>query len=97
MLSAFLEWARTTKIDLAAQGLGAEIPEGQASDSPAARLDIATPAVIARVTCWDSGHYDAEVLDQDSGETTYYQHGSFDKGETISEQLGQFFSVLGRH
>lgn len=95
MLHIFLEWVRTTDADLRARGFGTEITEGEASDNPGAWLDIDTPTAAARVTCWDSGDYFAEILDRDSAEMIYCEHGYFGAGEAISEQLRPFFSALG--
>ena len=65
------------------------------SDNPSARLDIDMPTTVARITCWQSGDYDAEVIDLETERTLYSTHGILQEGQFLSEQFAPFFEVLG--
>ena len=80
MLSSFLEWARQVVAGQGANGVEAHVTDGIASDNSSARLDIDTPTSVARVTCWESGDYDAEIIDLETERTLLSSHGTFQGG-----------------
>ena len=59
MLSSFLTWARHLQANHGLKMVEARVTEGSSSANSSARLDIDTPTTVARITCWESGDYDA--------------------------------------
>ncbi|MHC5728836.1 MAG: immunity protein TriTu family protein [Nostoc sp.] len=47
------------------------------SDNPAMRLDFETSKLLGRVTVWESGDCDMEVIDIASGEYVFLEHHQF--------------------
>jgi hypothetical protein len=41
------------------------------------RLEIETMKLLGRVTVWESGHCDLEVIDVESGGYIFYEHHQF--------------------
>jgi hypothetical protein len=95
MLNLFLEWARQIQANHGLESVEAHVVEGAACDNPSARLDIDTPTLVARITCWESGDYDAEVLDIETEQTIYSSHGVLHAGQAIGQQIFPFLTALG--
>jgi hypothetical protein len=95
MLNTFIEWAQQVASKPLGNDIEARITESQTSDNPSARLDIDTPATVARITCWESGDYDAEVIDIETERTLFSIHGHFRGGQSFSEQFAAFFQSIG--
>lgn len=95
MLSSFLEWARQVQANQGSRSVEARVTEGLSSDNPSARLDIDTPRTVARITCWESGDYEAEIIDLETERTIYSSHGVLHAGQSILEQVSPFLKVLG--
>jgi hypothetical protein len=95
MLNSFIEWARRLEAEISATGIHARVTESVSSDNSSARLDIDTPATVARITCWESGDYDAEVIDVETECSLYSAHGTLQGSRTIAEQFAAFFNTIG--
>ena len=61
----------------AAYGLWYALTYCELSDNPAMRLDFETSRLLGRVTVWESGHCDMEVIDIISSEYTFREHHQF--------------------
>lgn len=61
----------------AAYGLQYALTYCEPSDNSAMRLDFETMKLLGRVTVWESGHCDMEVLSIDNGECVFYEHHQF--------------------
>ncbi len=94
MLNFFLEWALQMQADKVSKIVEARVTEGLSSDNPSARLDIDTPTSVARITCWESGDYYAEVIDLKTERTLHCSHGVFHAGRAIAEQVSPFLEAL---
>ena len=95
MLNTFIDWARQVADKPLGKGVEARVTESQVSDNPSARLDVDTPTTVARITCWESGDYDAEVIDMETEQTLFSSHGHLRGGNSFSEQFASFFKFLG--
>lgn len=95
MLSSFISWARQVEISPVGVEVGARVTESEMSDNPSARLDIDTPTIVARITCWESGDYDAEAIDLETERTLYSSHGTFQMGQNLFEEFRAFFEAVG--
>jgi hypothetical protein len=95
MLNTFIDWARQVAGKPLGKDLEARVTESHASDNPSARLDIDTPAAVARITCWESGDYDAEVIDIETERTLFSTHGHLQVGHSFSQQFAAFFQSIG--
>jgi hypothetical protein len=95
MLNDFIDWARSVTAGQITGAMEARITIGEPSNNPSARLDVDTPAAVARITCWESGDYDAEVINLESEQQTYVCRGTLQAGESLSERFRSFFEVLG--
>ncbi len=94
MLSSFLEWARQVEASRGTEWVEVRVTKGRNSENSSARLDIDKPTAAARITCWRSGDYDAEIIDIESERTLYSCHGVFLQGRPIAEQVSPFFDAL---
>jgi hypothetical protein len=95
MLSSFISWARQVEASSIGVAVETRITESGASDNPSARLDIDTPTVVARVTCWKSGDYDTEVIDLETERTLYSSHGILQRGQNLFEEFSAYFEAVG--
>jgi len=94
VLEEFIEWAKSVTKDQMPDLLKTEITIGNESDNRGARLDIDTSSAIARITCWQSGDYEAEILDFESGLQTYAQRGQLRDGVAIPVVFLPFLTSL---
>ncbi|WP_035055802.1 immunity protein TriTu family protein [Andreprevotia chitinilytica] len=94
MLTLFLEWVYTRAAE---QMPAAEmyVTFCAETDNRAARLDLDTPTAVARITCWDSGDYFAEILEFETAKHVYTSHGQLVPDECLSERFQDFFVALG--
>ena len=51
-----------------------ELTYSESSDNPSMRLDFDSLWHLGRVTVWESGHCDMEILKISSGKTVFYEH-----------------------
>ena len=58
----------------AAYRLDYELTYCTPTDNPAMRLDFQSPLHVGRVTVWESGACDMEVLDVATGDMVFYEH-----------------------
>jgi hypothetical protein len=95
MLNDFIEWANSVTAGQVAGMMDAQVTLSEASNHRSARLDVDTPAAVARITCWESGDYEAEIIDLESERQIYARHGMLQAGEILSQQFQTFFEALG--
>jgi hypothetical protein len=95
MLGSFLDWAHQIQASENPMVIDARVTEGANSSNRSARLDIDTDTKVARITCWESGDYDAEVLDLGTERTLYSAHGVLRVGPIFGEQVAPFLEALG--
>jgi hypothetical protein len=95
MLNNFIVWARQVADMRLGKDVDAQVAESEMSDNPSARLDIDTPTAVARITCWESGDYVAEVVDLETERTLFSAHGNLREEEAFSDQFVDFFKSLG--
>jgi hypothetical protein len=94
MLNAFFRWAEET-ISLLPSNVRADLTVGPESENRSARLDFDAPARAGRVTCWDSGDFNAEIIDIESGHELFDQHGEFQSAVAMKNLLRPFLDKLG--
>ncbi|WP_137940523.1 hypothetical protein [Chitinivorax sp. B] len=95
MLNKFIDWATQIASKPIGNDVVAQVTESEMSDNPSARLDIDTPTTVARITCWKSGDYDAEVIHIETERTLFSSHGNLQQGLEFSDQFADFFKSLG--
>ena len=95
MLNDFINWAKSVAASQFRVAIEMRVTVGNASDNPSARLDVDTPSAVARITCWESGDYELEVIDIDSEKQIFAQGGKVETGALLSEQFRSFFEMLG--
>lgn len=64
------------------------------SDNSSARVDLDTGTAMARITIWQSGSCDMEVLDVNSGNTVFQKHVELSKFDELEEKAIDFFRIL---
>lgn len=97
MLNRFIGWAHSveaaqTKLH---EDIEMQLTESDPSDNRSARLEVDTPTAVGRITCWESGDYDAEALDLQTERSLYADHGILREGEEMSKKFSPFFEALG--
>lgn len=93
MLNEFIDWTRSIAAGLATEAMDAYVTVNEISNNPSARLDLDTSTSVARITCWESGDYDAEVIDLESEQQIYAHRGTLKVGESLLYQFRDFFEV----
>jgi hypothetical protein len=94
MLNKFIDWATKIANKSAGKDAVAWVTESEISSNPSARLDIDTSAAVARITCWESGDYDAEIIHLESGRTIFSIHGNLQPELDFSGTFADFFKSL---
>lgn len=94
-LMIFIDWARHIKIRKTKEMREIKLTESATTENPSARLDIDMEGTVSRITCWETGDYDAEVIDFDTEKTIYSIHGTLQVGKSMSDQFLQFFEAIG--
>ena len=95
MLNVFIEWASSVAASQSGDTIEAHVTISRESDNPSARLDFDTPTAVARITFWESGRYDAEIIDIDSEQQMYASSGVLHTQEALPQLFSTFFDVLG--
>ncbi len=70
MLEDFLRWAKERQ-SIERDKFSLTLTVSQPTSNPSARLDVDGPHSIARLTVWNSGDIDMEVLEIRSGKSIY--------------------------
>lgn len=95
MLHEFDQWVALNKPTLKSKGMSVEFTRPETiSDKCSAYLDVGTSTHLARVTLWDSGECDMEILDSESEETVLFDHRVFQKPEDVAVALDAFLKQL---
>ncbi len=95
MLSFFLDWAKHIGEIQTSLGVEATVTEGRPSDNSSARLDIDTPTAVARITCWRSGEFHAEVIDLETEQMRFSSQGVLRGELPIELQVAPFLAAIG--
>lgn len=67
------------------------------TDNPATFADHITETKMGRVSIWDSGSLNLEVLDQSTGKTVYFKDIEIlDKNPNMEQLLSEYFEALLR-
>lgn len=94
MLNEFISWGESVSKSKLPDAVTIYLTIGEPSPNRSARLDIDTPTAVARITCWDSGEYNAEALSVESEEVIYSFSGRIEPGRLLTEQFGGLFQAL---
>jgi hypothetical protein len=73
----FERFQDSLKSRFAAYHLKYELTYCEPSDNSAMRLDFESLRLLGRVTIWESGHCEMEVIDIISSENVFYEHHQF--------------------
>ena len=96
MLDTFIDWAKSVVDSQASGEMRASITVSEVSDNRSARLDLDTPTAVARITYWEDGNYDAEIIALASEKQIYARRGTVQTEEPLSQQFNHFFDILFR-
>jgi hypothetical protein len=97
MLISFLAWAKkivAQELEIFKKDMSAEITESAPSDNPSVRLDIDTQDVVARLTFWHSGDYNAEVIHFHTERMIYSSVGKIKEGENLPDVFSSFLDAI---
>src|SRR5688500_2682741 len=94
MLDFFIDWAKSVVDGQASGGMEASIALSEVSNNRSARLDLDTPAAVARITCWQDGSYDAEITALASEKQIYAHRGTVQTEKPLSQQFDHFFDAF---
>ena len=94
MLNKFIDWANQVASKPIGKDGTAQVTESEMSDNPSVRLDVDTPTTVARITCWESGDYDAEVIHIETERTIFSDHGNLQRELSFSDKFADFFRYL---
>lgn len=97
MLKSFIRLASSIMIDNVANFLRMSIAINEPSDNRSVRFDIDTLNCVARITYWENGDYDSEVIDIETEKIIYSQHGSFLAEDLLSKQFCLFCEVIDQN
>jgi hypothetical protein len=95
MLDALRRWAAIQQSVWTRQGLHVQVTTGGVSINPGMRLDFDTPQCVGRITCWQSGECDLEVLEVDTEKLLYRDHQTLIMPADFDAAFHDFLRVLG--
>lgn len=94
MINNFSEWSKKISEILSKRNIYSNLQVGKEEPNPCAKLDIETEYSVARITCWDSGHYTAEIINSRTFEFIFSSEGMFKINGAIPLDLITFFKKL---
>lgn len=94
----FYSWFKKNKEELRKMGIETNlISEPTMTDNPAIFADHLSSTKMGRVTVWNSGAIDIEVLDQFTGQTVLNKHLEItEKSPCVKFILREYFDCLVR-
>ena len=95
MLNAFIDWASEKRDELARNGFKTTLVVSDESSNPSARLDIDSETAVARITAWNSGDVDLEVINIEDETTIYSKQLSLSGAALFDCEFRDFFFALG--
>lgn len=94
MLELFVDWSKGLAEKNEMDGTTIEVTRSEPSGNPSVRLDVDTPTVVARITVWETGAYDAEVIDVKTGKVLFLRGGALE-GAMFDREFEDFFCAIG--
>ncbi|MEJ7615853.1 MAG: hypothetical protein WKF30_02505 [Pyrinomonadaceae bacterium] len=95
MLDKFEEWLRLNELRLRDRNVRIDLIRPEvSSDKKGAYVDIDTDLLMARVTLWDTGECDTEIIDNKADETILYEHVIVPSPRELPSILDSFFKRL---
>jgi hypothetical protein len=90
----FYSWFTEHKEELLNKGIATDsISEPTLTDNPAIFADHLSSTRMGRVTVWNSGSIEIEIVEQNTSETVYYQHLEInEQNPCIEFILGEYFN-----
>jgi uncharacterized protein (DUF2147 family) len=95
MLNTLRNWAESQSAAIAARGIHMEITVGSTTVNPAMRLDLDSTQFMGRITYWESGECELEVIDIDTGKTMYSDYQILAVPTDFDNAFRDFLQVLG--
>ena len=87
MVEQFLAWAASLIRSQQAGIVDATVTVSAPSGNPSARLDFDTQTIVARITVWESGNFQAEAIDVATEQVVFEQSGVSSKESSQSAAL----------
>lgn len=95
MLDELIIWLKKY-VDLSSSEIiSLQIKKSETSSNSSIRIDIDTNKEVARLTFWESGDYAAEIIELESDEVIFINHGNVQGASDFSSKFSDFFSILG--
>jgi hypothetical protein len=94
MLNAFLEWGNKRCVEFARNGFNVSLTSGEATSNSSARLDIDSEKAMARITAWDSGDVDLEIINIETEASMYSRQLSLTSPFRFDDEFHDFFVML---
>ncbi|WP_423221952.1 immunity protein TriTu family protein [Ideonella margarita] len=95
MLSDFLIWARVRVVEIQRAGFDAALTIGVATSNSSARIDVEDERCLGRITVWDAGSFNMEIIDGESGSAIFSRHADFSTPCNFDQLFVDFFSEFG--
>jgi len=96
MTDLFLQWNEENHKAL--NNMGVTIDQILMSKEPTnnvcVAIDYLSKACLGRVSVWESGNIDIEILDIDSEKVLLYEHYDFDKSPDFWNLLKDYFNIM---
>jgi hypothetical protein len=92
----FYSWFKEHKDELLNKGVATDlISKPTLTDNPAIFADHLSSTRMGRVTVWNSGSIEIEIVEQNTSETVYYKHLEINEQNPCVEViLGEYFDCL---
>ena len=97
MLTEFENWFKANATRLSARNCAVTLARPVLNtNTNCAYADIETENYLARATVWESGEFQKEAIDPDTGENMLYEYKALHKPEELYDSLEAFIeSLLG--
>lgn len=95
MHSIFLKWVeeRKPQIDMLKISTD-EVNIAENNVNPSVTVDYSSEMCIGRVSVWETGLIDMEVLDSDTGKRLYFEHHQLKDNLDFDKLLENFFATI---
>jgi len=94
MIESMKSWFDQNRLSLSGDGVAVEFSSAPDGDPPSARIDLESPEVSGRVTGWESGLCDMELITTDSGEQIMWEHKEHVDPQSVGQVLTEFIEKL---
>jgi hypothetical protein len=87
-------WCDNNRLSLIGDGVAVEFSSTPDGDPPSARIDLESLEILGRVTGWEGGLCDLELISAESGDQIMWEHREHVDSQNVGQMLTEFVGKL---